>query len=57
MREDKNFEIKTIRLNGHNVKVRVPIKTITLEEALSRERKILSKYAKKYSSTHRKSLH
>lgn len=49
MREDKNFEIKTIRLNNHNVKVRVPKRTITLEDALKRERKILSKYAKKSS--------
>lgn len=54
MRKDKNFEIKTIRLNGHNVKVRVPMKTITLEEALKRESRILGKYAKKYPSTHRK---
>lgn len=49
MREDKNFEIKTIRLNGHNVKVSVPKKTITLEEATTIQRKILSKYAKKSS--------
>ena len=47
MREDKNFEIKTIRLNGHNVKVRVPKKTITLEEATKIQRKILGKYTKK----------
>lgn len=49
MKDDKNFEIKTIRLNGHNVKVSVPKKTITLDEALKRERKILSKYAKRSS--------
>ena len=49
MRGDKDFEIKTIRLNGHKVKVSIPKKTITLEEALERERKILSKYAKKSS--------
>ncbi len=54
MRHERDFEIKTIRLNGHNVKVSVPKKTITLEEALERERKILSKYAKKYSSARRK---
>lgn len=53
MRED-NFEIKTIKLNNHNVKVRIPKRTITLEEALERERQILSKYAKKYSSAHRR---
>ena len=57
MRHDKDFEIKTIRLNGHNVKVSVPKKNITLEEAFEIERKILSKYAKKISSTHRRSLH
>ncbi|MBI2084655.1 MAG: hypothetical protein HYT70_03545 [Candidatus Aenigmarchaeota archaeon] len=49
MRHDKDFEIKTIRLNGHNVKVRAPKKTITLEEATAIQRKILSKYAKKSS--------
>ncbi len=48
MREG-NFEIKTIRLNNHNVKVRIPKKTITLEEALEREKTILGKYAKKSS--------
>jgi hypothetical protein len=54
MRHDKNFEIKTIRLNGHNVKVRVPIKAISLEEALEREKRILSKYSMRYFSIHRK---
>ena len=49
MRRDKDFEIKTIRLNGHNVKVSVPKKTITLEEATRIQRKILKKYAKKSS--------
>ncbi len=53
MRDDKNFEIKTIKLGGHNVKVSVPKKTITLEEATRIQRKILSKYAKKYPSDHR----
>ncbi len=49
MREDKDFEIKTIKLNGHNVKVSVPKKTITLEEATRIQRKVLSKYAKRFS--------
>ena len=49
MRHDKDFEIKTIRLNNHNVKVRVPKKAITLEEALKREREIFRKYTKKSS--------
>ena len=49
MRRDKDFEIKTIRLNGHNVKVSVPRKTITLEEATRIQRKILKKYSKKSS--------
>ncbi len=55
MRRDKDFEIKTIKLNRHNVKVSVPKRTITLEEATRIQRKILRKYAKKSSSAHRKS--
>ncbi len=46
MKTDKDFEIKTIKLNGHKVKVSVPIKTITLEEATRIQRRILRKYAK-----------
>ena len=47
MRKDKDFRIETIRLNRHNVKVRVPKRSITLEEASRIQKKILSKYAKK----------
>ncbi len=55
MREDENFRIETIKLNGHKVKVSVPIKTITLEEATRIQRRILGKYAKRSSSTRHKS--
>ncbi|MBI2583778.1 MAG: hypothetical protein HYW25_03870 [Candidatus Aenigmarchaeota archaeon] len=49
MREDKDFKVATIRLNRHDVKVRIPRRSISLGEAARIQRKILSKYAKKSS--------
>ena len=57
MREDKDFKIAMIRLNQHDVKVRIPRRSISLEEASRIQRKILGKYTKKSSSGLRKSSH
>lgn len=51
---DKDFEIKTIKLNGHKVKVSVPKNPMTLDEAARIQSKILSKYSKKFSPARHK---
>ncbi len=44
MRKSKDFVIRTIRINGHEVVVRSPTKKISLEEGIKLQRKILKKY-------------
>lgn len=44
MRRKKDIVEKYIRLNGHKVRARVPIKTISLEEGIRRAREIFKKY-------------
>jgi len=41
-----NFELKTIKLNGNRVKVLVPKKSVSLENSIKLQRKILKKYIK-----------
>lgn len=44
MRKEADIVEKQIRLNGHRVSARVPLKTISLEEAIKRGRRIFAKY-------------
>jgi len=44
MRREKDIVEKQIRLNGHVVRARIPVRTISLEEAIERGRKIFAKY-------------